>query len=219
MAFVCFSALTVTGNGTARYQFFDSSFECQPSACCAAYRRVTASTGKQLWEFQTGAGMHAPVSTFEYKGKQQVLAFSAGSALIGSARGDSVWLFGLDGTMPPVQAGAPVSRQAAVPAPPAATTPTVPAATTAAPRVASANLVEGKRLFVQACAVCHGDDGKGGHTGGAPLDRVTDLAAAIQTVTAGRNNNMPPFRSAFTPEQIRDVSAYVVEALARQGVR
>ena len=42
---------------------------------------------------------------------------------------------------------------------------------------------------------------------------VRDLAAAIQTVTAGRNN-MPPFRSAFTPEQIRDVSAYVVEALA-----
>jgi mono/diheme cytochrome c family protein len=75
------------------------------------------------------------------------------------------------------------------------------------------NLVEGKRLFVQVCAACHGDDGKGGHTGGAPLDRVTDLAAAMQTVTAGRNN-MPPFRSAFTPEQIRDVSAYVVQALA-----
>ena len=58
--------------------------------------RLTAldsSTGMQLWEFQTGAGMHAPASTFEYKGKQYVLAFSAGSALIGSARGDSVWLF------------------------------------------------------------------------------------------------------------------------------
>ncbi len=63
--------------------------------------------------------------------------------------------------------------------------------------------------------VCHGDDGKGGHTGGAPLDGVKDLAAAIQTVTAGRNN-MPPFRTAFTPEQIRDVSAYVVETLARR---
>ena len=83
---------------------------------------------------------------------------------------------------------------------------------------ADANLVEGKRLFTQACAVCHGDDGKGGHTGGAPLDRVTDLAAAIQTVTAGRNN-MPPFRSAFTPEQIRDVSAYVVETLAGRAAR
>jgi mono/diheme cytochrome c family protein len=47
-----------------------------------------------------------------------------------------------------------------------------------------------------------------------PLDKVRDLDAAIATVTNGRNN-MPPFRSAFTPEQIRDVSVYVVEALAR----
>jgi hypothetical protein len=59
-----------------------------------------------------GAGMHAPVSTFEHKGKQYVLAYSAGAALLGSARGDSVWLFGLE-EMGPVQAGTPVSRTAA----------------------------------------------------------------------------------------------------------
>jgi mono/diheme cytochrome c family protein len=167
---------------------------------------LDSATGAQLWEFQTGAGMHAPVSTFEHKGKQYLLAFSAGSALIGSARGDSLWLFGLDGTLGPVQAGAPVSRtSAATPAP-------APVAA-AAPRLADANLVEGKRIFTQTCAVCHGEDGKGGHTGGAPLDRVSDLAAAIRTVTAGRNN-MPPFQSAFSAEQIRDVSAYVVQTLA-----
>jgi quinohemoprotein ethanol dehydrogenase len=171
--------------------------------------RLTAldsSTGKPLWEFQTGAGMHAPVSTFEHKGKQYVLAFSAGSALIGSARGDSVWLFGLDGTLPPVQPGQPASRTTTA-QPPAAGQPVAAAATRAA------NLVEGKRIFTQMCAVCHGDDGKGGHTGGAPLDRVSDVAVAIETVTTGRNN-MPSFRSTFTPEQIRDVSGYVVEALA-----
>ena len=39
-------------------------------------------TAKQLYEFQTGAGRHAPVRTFEHKGKQYVLAFSGGSALI-----------------------------------------------------------------------------------------------------------------------------------------
>jgi quinohemoprotein ethanol dehydrogenase len=176
--------------------------------------RLTAldsSTGKPLWEFQTGAGMHAPVSTFEHKGKQYVLAFSAGSALIGSARGDSVWLFGLDGTLPPVQPGQPASRTTTA-QPPAAGQPVAAAATRAA------NLVEGKRIFTQMCAVCHGDDGKGGHTGGAPLDRVSDVAAAIETVTTGRNN-MPSFRSAFTPEQIRDVSGYVVEALAGRVAR
>ena len=75
--------------------------------------RLTAldsRTGEQRWEFQTGAGMHAPVSTFTHGGKQYVLAYSAGNALIGSARGDSVWLFGLDGTLPPVASGVPVSR-------------------------------------------------------------------------------------------------------------
>jgi quinohemoprotein ethanol dehydrogenase len=77
----------------------------------------------------------------------------------------------------------------------------------------TANLAEGKRLFVQACVVCHGEDGKGGHGAGAPLDGVRDLADTIQTVTAGRNN-MPPFRTALTPEQIRDVSGYVIEVLA-----
>src|SRR5688572_6841211 len=105
-------------------------------------------TGKQLWEFQTGAGMHAPVSTFEHKGKQYVLAFSAGSALIGSARGDSVWLFGLDGTLPPVPPGTPVSRQA-VDVGAGVNRPAVAAATTASPRASDANLVEGKRLFTQ----------------------------------------------------------------------
>jgi mono/diheme cytochrome c family protein len=63
------------------------------------------------------------------------------------------------------------------------------------------------------CAACHGDDGKGGHTGGAPLDKIASIDAAIQTVTNGRGN-MPPFRGAFTAEQIRDVSGYVVETLA-----
>jgi len=77
----------------------------------------------------------------------------------------------------------------------------------------TANLAAGQQLFKQACVVCHGEDGKGGHGAGAPLVGVTDLAAAIQTVTAGRND-MPPFSNAFTTEQIRDVSAYVVEALA-----
>jgi quinohemoprotein ethanol dehydrogenase len=166
-------------------------------------------TGKQLWEFQTGAGMHAPVSTFERNGKQYLLAFSAGSALLGSARGDSVWLFALDGTLGPVQAGTPVSRNAAATAPPV----NDPGARLQ-PDLRAANIAEGQRLFKQTCVICHGDDGKGGHTGGAPLDRVADFAAAIQTVTDGRNN-MPAFRSSFTPEQIRDVSAYVVQTLAR----
>ena len=170
--------------------------------------RLTAldsSTGKQLWEFQTGAGMHAPVSTFEHKGKQYVLAYSGGSALIGSARGDSLWLFGLEGKLGPVPPGSPVSRTAAA-------TPPAPPTNVGAAFRRPVDLAEGKRIFTQTCVVCHGTDGKGDH-GGAALVGVKDLDAAIATVTAGRND-MPSFRTAFTPEQIRDVSAYVVQSLA-----
>ena len=189
----CYSGTLATGGGLLFVGRNDGRLTALDSA-----------TGQQLWEFQTGAGMHAPVTTFEHKGKQYVLAFSAGSALIGSARGDSLWLFGLEGTLGPVQPGTPVSRTAAA-TPPAADVVSGLSRT-------SANLAEGKRIFTQSCVACHGTDGKGDH-GGAPLDRVADLDAAIQTVTAGRNN-MPSFRSAFTPEQIRDVSAYVIETLA-----
>ena len=64
--------------------------------------------------------------------------------------------------------------------------------------------------------MCHGADGAGGHGGGAPLVALKNLAATIQTVTAGRNN-MPPFSASFTSEEIRDVSAYVVGTLAARA--
>jgi quinohemoprotein ethanol dehydrogenase len=176
--------------------------------------RLTAldsSTGTQLWEFQTGAGMHAPVSTFERNGKQYVIAYSAGSALLGSARGDSVWLFGLEGTLPPAPAGTAVPRSTAAPVP---ATPS-PAARldTAAGSVAAANIERGKQIYEQACLLCHGADGKGGHGVGAPLTSLRDISAAVQTVTSGRNA-MPSFVTSLTADQIRDVSAYIVRTFA-----
>jgi hypothetical protein len=62
--------------------------------------RLTAldkANGKLLWEFETDAGIHAAVSTFEHEGQQYVVALSAGSFFPGTTRGDSVWLFSLDG--------------------------------------------------------------------------------------------------------------------------
>jgi len=170
--------------------------------------RLTAldsASGKQLWEFQTGAGMHASAATFEHRGKQYVLAYSAGAALLGTARGDSLWLFATDGTMGPVQAGSPVARNAVTISdgrPPAA-----PAANRAA-----ANVENGRKLFAQACAVCHGEDGKSGHGAAPSLANVKDFDFAIQTITAGRNT-MPAFREPFTADQIRDVSAFVTSVL------
>ena len=60
---------------------------------------LDSSDGALLWEFQTGAGMNAPVSTFEHDGEQYVIAYSAGNLFAGTPRGDSVWLFSLSGTL------------------------------------------------------------------------------------------------------------------------
>jgi alcohol dehydrogenase (cytochrome c) len=67
--------------------------------------RLTAldkATGKLLWEYETDAGIHAAVSTFEHEGRQYVVALSAGSFFPNTKRGDSLWLFALGGS-----AGAP----------------------------------------------------------------------------------------------------------------
>ena len=167
--------------------------------------RLTAldsDNGRMLWQFQTGAGMNATASVFESGGKQYVVAFSAGNVLAGTAKGDSVWLFSLDGTLPPAKERDTEARPA--PAPVAA----------AAPAGASTAPVSGAQLYRQACVPCHGDDGKGGHGGGAPLNKITDVALVAQTVKEGRKA-MPPFGAAFTPEQIQAVATYVTSELLK----
>ncbi|HLF10231.1 MAG TPA: PQQ-binding-like beta-propeller repeat protein, partial [Gammaproteobacteria bacterium] len=70
--------------------------------------RLTAldsSNGAKLWEFQTGAGMNSPAAVFEHRGKQHIVAYSAGNLFAGSVKGDSVWLFALDGTLEPAPPG------------------------------------------------------------------------------------------------------------------
>jgi len=196
----CYSGMLATGGGLVFVGRNDG--------------RLTAldkANGKLLWEFMTDAGVNTTVTTFERGGKQYVLAYSAGNALIGSARGDSVWLFGLDGTVSPVEPGIPVSRLAAEqPASPAPGTPAAGELTQAA-----ADHENGKQAFERTCVICHGDDGLGGHGGGAPLNEVRGFGPVVEVVTAGRNN-MPGFATLLTPAEIRDIAAYVVETFGAQ---
>jgi alcohol dehydrogenase (cytochrome c) len=70
--------------------------------------RLTAldsSNGDRLWEFQTGAGMNSTISVFEHEGRQFLVAYAAGNLFAGSAKGDNVWLFALDGTLDAVEPG------------------------------------------------------------------------------------------------------------------
>jgi alcohol dehydrogenase (cytochrome c) len=157
-----------------------------------------------LWAFQTGAGMNAPTTSFEHNGKQYIVGLSAGNVLVGAARGDSVWLFGLDGTLPPAAARDTEARTTAVS--PSDAAPAVAAAAADAPAV------DGKLVFQEACVACHGEDGRGGHGGGAPLDMVTDPELVVAMVNYGRGS-MPPLTGVLTNDQIRAVAAYVTTEL------
>lgn len=165
--------------------------------------RLTAldtDTGMQLWEFQTGAGMNAPAISFEKDGKQYIAAYSGGNIFAGSAHGDSLWLFSLEGRMEETTPGD-----------------TLPRLNDAAPiqvvfAEGTPDYSAGETVFRQSCLPCHGEDGRGGHNNGMPLNNLRDIREAIRVVTTGRNA-MPAFHGALTPEQIRDVSGYVLEVL------
>ena len=115
--------------------------------------------------------------------------------LQGTARGDSLWLFGLDGTLEPAAAsGVPMALT-----PGAAGQP---------------NLDSGKATYDRACSSCHGPQGEGGHDGAPSLRAARSAALVLQTVSEGRRE-MPSFSSLLTAEQIRDVADYVSRRLAQ----
>ena len=172
-----------------------------------------SDNGMPLWEFQTGAGVNTSPAIFEYEGEQYVAVFSAGNAFASSPRGDSVWLFSLNGALDPVEAPPPSAfigrarggggtAPAADPAAPAGTG--APAAPMGLP-----NLDNGATLYGLVCELCHGADGQGGHADGAPITPGLTLAEAVSVVTDGRNT-MAGFGGALSADELRDVSAYAI---------
>ena len=79
----------------------------------------------------------------------------------------------------------------------------------------SIRVERGKPLFAQTCAACHGAQGKGNPQLGAPnLGDKTWLYGAgettiIETITRGRNNQMPAHKELLTPSKIHLLTAYV----------
>ena len=78
------------------------------------FNAFDAETGDVLWQFQTGAGVNAPPITYEIDGTQYVAVASGGNFQLNFPRGDTLWVFSLDGTLGPVAAPpAPSSEVAA----------------------------------------------------------------------------------------------------------
>jgi cytochrome c oxidase cbb3-type subunit 3 len=78
-----------------------------------------------------------------------------------------------------------------------------------------ANLAEGKKIFADNCAVCHGPDGKGNQELGAPnlTDAIwlydSDEATLVATITNSRNGVMPAWVGRLDPATIKSLALYV----------
>ncbi len=73
----------------------------------------------------------------------------------------------------------------------------------------AAKIAYGGQIYQNACATCHGSDGKLGLSGSFDLTKINlDGDQIIEVITYGRVN-MPAFKKVITPDQISAVSMYV----------
>jgi quinohemoprotein ethanol dehydrogenase len=195
----CFSGSLATGGGLV----FTGRSDGRLTA-------LSTATGELLWQYQTDAGVNAPATTFEYNGTQYLAVMSAGTLFGGGKKGDSIWLFSLHGRMESLPFAPPPPRPGA-----AATAAATPPPVVFAP--GAPDLAKGRILYARFCEACHGEAGLGGHGGGAPLGEAAhDMKVIITTATNGKNQNMPPFRGALNPEELRDVAGFIAHDLFRQ---
>lgn len=162
--------------------------------------RLTAldtRNGERVWEYMTDAPINSAISTFEQDGKQYLVTY-AGGGLFGGKKGDSVWLFSLDGTLEPVvpeqQAGGPVNMP---------------------PPGRQADLANGEAIYKAACVYCHGEQGTGGEGGGKAIARALRTEGIFGVLSTGRNT-MPAFSSSMNAEQLHDVATYVMQVLLKE---
>ncbi|MBN9511608.1 MAG: cytochrome-c oxidase, cbb3-type subunit III [Alphaproteobacteria bacterium] len=81
--------------------------------------------------------------------------------------------------------------------------------------VAGADPASGRAIFMQNCAVCHGEEGQGNHEVGAPpLASHThlygaDRAAVVAQITHAHNGMMPNWGARLDPATLKSVALYV----------
>jgi quinohemoprotein ethanol dehydrogenase len=75
-----------------------------------------ATTGRELWKFQTGWGISAPPMTYAVDGVQYVAVAAGGNrGGITTLDGDAVWAFSLNGTIDEVPSPGPIQTKVPVP--------------------------------------------------------------------------------------------------------
>lgn len=156
------------------------------------FMALDSNTGMKLWEYQTDAGVNAPASVFEHDGKQFVAVMSAGNLFAGSQRGDSIWLFALEG---------PASHQLES---------NLVETAGAKSELDEGVLIAGEAVYARACAFCHGTKGEGAHNGVALSTSGLQDSAAVEKIIRDGKNQMPKFTAMLQNHEIELVAKYVV---------
>jgi plastocyanin len=73
---------------------------------------LDAKTGEKLWSFQTGFGADAPAVVYEVDGQEYFAIVTGGNSIQGSATGDALWAFALNGQVAPLWPPPPPARVA-----------------------------------------------------------------------------------------------------------
>jgi quinohemoprotein ethanol dehydrogenase len=235
-----FAALDVTTNRLVwRQQWVDTCYSGSVATAGGLVfvgrndGRLTAldeANGHKLWEFQTDGGVNAPASVFEHEGKEYVVVLAGGTTLAGSKHSDGLWLFSLDGTIGSLPRGSADPGPRRFGGPPgggapkdAPGTPGAAAGTTApggggvgvgAMLAGPADAAKGQEIYTTTCVVCHGPTGQGGSHGGAKLTHVLTRDSIANVLLHGRND-MPAFGASLSPQQLRDITAYVEQLAAK----
>jgi alcohol dehydrogenase (cytochrome c) len=178
---------------------------------------LNATTGEQLWDFQTGAGANAPATVFEVDGRQKVAIVAGGNALAGSTHGANLWVFSLDGEMLELdglqRAGEAIEHANEE-------TGAEPGEGEGAREEATREVSDrpdaaaGRQVFADNCATCHGVTGRGGN-GGPDLTSIPDTRNfdAVKEQTENGGSSMPAFRDTLSQKQIDDVAAFVNDGI------
>lgn len=77
-------------------------------------------------------------------------------------------------------------------------------------KTSESSAVSGETIYKENCSLCHGPDGKLGISGAKDLSISTmDKNQAVEIITNGKNQ-MTPYKSLLTPEEINAVADYVL---------
>ena len=77
------------------------------------------------------------------------------------------------------------------------------------------DLADGEEIYFTVCQPCHGDDGKGGAGGGAPLTSSLSVDIIVNVLRNGQNS-MPEFGSIYTDREMRNVATFILDVLIKQ---